>query len=281
MIERQSAPVRHFPDRDRLSIVTAVILLAYALARFVELPSREISATLLGSSIGLELNGQFIILLMVAALISTGSDTLIRSHPRFEHRSLGALSHWILPGSAALVLGLLLNLAPLGPLWWLGLGLSALLLVNVLVAEYTVVDQADPAFQAAAFGLTALTFIIALAIFGWIRFTGTRAALSATSTALVAGLLALRLFVLNRASFQRSLMFAGVIGLVCGEAMWALNYWRVTPIGAGLLLLVVFYVLHGLAQQHLTGQITRRVIVEFAVVGVVGGLIGLSLAWPR
>ena len=84
MIEQPTpSSTRYFPDRDRLSILTAVILLAYALARFIPLPSRELTTTLFGSSIGIELNGPVIILLMVAALISTGSDTLIRSHPQF------------------------------------------------------------------------------------------------------------------------------------------------------------------------------------------------------
>ncbi len=272
---------RHFPDRDRLSVVTAVIVLAYALARIVELPSRALSATLFGSSIGIELNGQVIILLMVAALISTGSDTLIRSHPEFARESMRTFAHWILPGGTALALGLLLNLAPVGPVWWLGLAVSALLLVTVLVAEYTVVDQSDPAYHVAAFGLTALTYIVAMTIFGWTRYVGARAALSATGIALAAGLLALRLFILGGAGLRRSAVFAGVIGLVCGEAMWALNYWRVTPVGAGLLTLVLFYTLHGVANQHLTGQVTRRVVIEYAIVGLIGGIAGLILAAPN
>lgn len=277
----QSASTRYFPDRDRLSVVTAVIVLAYALARFVELPSRQIGATLFGSSIGIQLNGQLMLLLMVAALISTGSETLIGSHPRSENGYSRNALHWILPGATSLALGLLLNLAPIGPVWWLGLAVSAFLLVVVLVAEYTVVAPEDPAFRAASLGLTALTFIVALALFGWIRFTGTRAALSATGTAVLAGLLALRLFLLSGATFRRSLIYSGVVGLVLAQAMWALNYWRVTPTRAGLLLLVVFYVLQGLSQQHLTGQITRRTVIEFAVVGVIGAAIAFSLATSR
>ena len=73
----------HVPDRDRLSVLTAIILLAYALARFVQLPTRTVSATLFGSSIGFNLDGPFILLLLVAGLISTGSDTLMRSHRHF------------------------------------------------------------------------------------------------------------------------------------------------------------------------------------------------------
>lgn len=277
----QTAPARYFPDRDRLSIVTAVIVLAYALARFVDIPAREYKATLFGSTIGVEMNGQLMLLLMVAALISTGSETLIRSHPRSESGYGRNALHWILPGATSLALGLLLNLAPIGPVWWLGLAISACLLVIVLVAEYTVVAPVDPAYRAASLGLTALTFIVALTLFGWIRFTGTRAALSATGAAMLAALLALRLLMLNGAAFGRGLIYSGVVGLVVGQAMWALNYWRVTPTSAGLLLLVLFYVLQGLAQQHLTGQqITRRTIVEFAVVGVIGAVIALSFAKP-
>lgn len=272
---------RSVPDRNRLSVVTAVILLAYALARFVQLPSRELKATLFGSSIGIELNGNVIILLMVAALISTGSDTLIRSHPKLEGGFGRTALHWILPGATALALGLLLNLAPLGPVWWLGLAISALFLVIVLVAEYAVVDPDDPSFTAAAFGLTALGYIVALALFGWMRYTGARAALSATAAAILAALIAVRLFMLGGAPFRPSVLYAGVVGLVIGQAMWAVNYWRTTPVAGGLMLLVLFYVLYGIAWQRLSGQITRRVIIEFAIVGLVGAIIGMGLAAAR
>lgn len=276
-----SNSVRYFPNQDRLSVITAVILLAYTLTRFVDIPTREISATLFGSSIGFELNGQIIILAIVAALISTGSDTLIRSHPKSETTAGGTVPHWILPGASALGLGLLLNLEPLGPVWWIGLGISALFLVLVLVAEYTVVEPNDRAYQAAAFGLTALTYIIALALFSWLRYTSTRAALSGTATAFLAALLSLRLLLLSGLSFLRGSVYASVVGLVVGETMWALNYWRVTPVSAGLLLLVQFYILHGLVQQHLIGGITRRMIIEFAVVGLIGVVIAITLAAPR
>lgn len=272
--------VRYFPNRDRLSVVTAVILLAYTLARFVNIPTREISASLFGSSIGFELNGQIIILTIVAALISTGSDTLIRSHPKSELLSSGTATHWILPGAAALGLGLLLNLMPLG-IWWFGLAISALFLVLVLIAEYIVVEPNDVSYQLAAFGLTALTYIIALALFSWLRFTSTRAALSGTLTFFLALVLSLRLLMLSGVSFLRGSVYASVVGVVVGETMWALNYWRVTPIGAGLLLLVQFYILHGLVQQHLIGGITRRMLIEFAVVGLIGIVIAFTLTTPQ
>ncbi len=275
---QSTASIRHFPDRDRLSVITAVIVLAYALARFVELPAREYSTILFGSKLGLALNSQLLLLLMVAALISTGSESLIRSHPRAASGYSRTVLHWILPGCTALGLGLLLELAPTGPVWWLGLAISAFLLITVLVAEYTVVDPDDPAYYSAAVGLTALTFIVSLALFSWARFIGVRAALSATFAAGLAGLLSLRLFMLNGGTLGRSLVCSGVVGLVVGEAMWALNYWRATPTGAGLLLLVIFYVCHGLLQQHLTGQLNRRTVIEYSLAGLIGGVIAFWLA---
>lgn len=274
-----SSPLgRYFPNRDRLSVITAVILLTYTLARLVNLPTREVGTLLFGSSLGIELNGQLIVLILVAALISTGADMLIRSHPQLA--SNNTLPHWILPGAAALGLGLLLDLMPLG-IWWFGLSAGAILLVLVLIAEYIVVAPDDVSYQLAAFGLTALTYIIALALFSWLRYTGTRAALSATATVGLATLLSLRLLLLSGVSGWRSFIYGAVVGMVVGETMWALNYWRVTPIGAGLLLLVQFYILHGLVQQHLLGQITRRLIIEFSVVGFVGAIMALLFAAPK
>jgi len=270
---------RHLPDRDRLSVLTAIILLAYALARFVELPRQTVSASLFGSSIGFDLDGPFVLLLLVAALISTGSDSLMRSHPALRGASpLRAVLHWILPGCAALGLGLLLNRLPPGVGWWLGLAASAVGLILVLVAEYTVIAPDDAGFYWAALGLTTLAYAIALIFFGLLRASSGRAAITATSAALVSALIALRLLVLAGATPRESLPLAGAIGLCLGECTWALNYWPAGALGTGLLLLVLFYTCTGLAQQHLVGNLTRRVLVEFGVVALVGLAAALRFA---
>ena len=53
------------PAYDRLSVVTAVIVLGYALTRVVEIPSRIVETTLFGSPIGITLDGQSLLLLLV------------------------------------------------------------------------------------------------------------------------------------------------------------------------------------------------------------------------
>ena len=261
-------PSRPIPSRDQLSVVTAVIVLAYALARFLNLPARLLATTLFGSALGFELSGAFLMLVFAAALIGAGSEMLIRSHPHFAGRpARRTLIHWILPGATALVLGAALNHAPNDPQWWMGLGFSVVALVAVLIAEYLVVDPADPRRDAAALALTTLAYLLALVLFILLRHLGARAAISATIGGALAAVLALRLFALKFAPLWRAALYAAFVGLICAEAIWAINYWNISANGAALLTLLPFYTSVGLVEQHLLGRLSRRVWIEFGVVG--------------
>ena len=72
-------------------------------------------------------------------------------------------------------------------------------------------------------------------------------------------------------AWRRGLL-AGIVALVMGQSTWALNYWRLSPLAAGLWLLLIFYLFTGLAQQQLVGRLTRRALFEFGGV-VVGGVV--------
>ncbi|MCC7360850.1 MAG: hypothetical protein IT317_15315 [Anaerolineales bacterium] len=264
---------RFLPSRDRLSVLTAMIVLAYALARFLDLPARTLTTTLFGSPLGLDLDGPLLMLVLVAALISAGADTLIRSHPTLAGQiGRRTFIHWILPGATAIVLGAALNQLPDGPLWWLGLVVVAVALIAVLVAEYTAVDRNDAGWDLAALGLTALAYAVALVLFALLRSLSVRALVSATVSGMVAAALAWRLLALKVAPSAAAALHAAVVGLVVAEAIWAINYWRVSPGSAGLLAMIPFYLAIGLAQQHLVGRLTARLWIEYVVVG------GLALA---
>jgi len=271
---------RHFPSRDRLSVLTAVILLAYAFARFLDLPRRLVSVTLFGSGVSFELSGSTLLLLLVAALISTGSDTLIRSHPYFkEHPTRRRVPHWILPGATALVLGSALNHVPSGPGWWLGLGFSALALLAVLVAEYIVVDPEAAAWDAAALVLSALAYLLALILFALLRSLNAPTIISAGVGGLLAAGVAGRLFALKGAPLRHAALYAGLVGLISAEVIGAINYWRITSLGAALVVIVPFYFSLGIAQQHLVGRLTRRVWIEYGVISLLGLTIALLYAF--
>ena len=103
---------RHLPDAEKLSILAALILLAYALARFISIPVNEIEIQLPGVLISFQLNVRTVVALLVAGITAAGSDWLLRQHPRIEgHRTI---EHWILPGVTAWVIGLPIFQLPFG-----------------------------------------------------------------------------------------------------------------------------------------------------------------------
>ncbi|MBC8448478.1 MAG: hypothetical protein H8D78_12090, partial [Chloroflexi bacterium] len=59
-------------------------------------------------------------------------------------------------------------------------------------------------------------------------------------------------------------------GLVMGEIVWALSYSQVNSLTAGILLLLIFYLITGLARQGLLKLLSRRILIEFAVVALIG-----------
>lgn len=270
-----------FPSLNRLSVLTAVIFLGYSLARLIELPTRRIQANLFGSSIGIELQGQTLLVFLVGLLISSGAESLMRSHPYFKQHPVGwqTVLRWILPGLAAVGLGLLLNVLPIGPGWWLGLASSALLLISVLVAEYSNIDPKHANQRWARLWLQMLGYLVCLTLFGWLSYTGARSALTATGATLVATLISVRLAQLEQLGFASTIINATVVGLVVGQCLWALNYWYITAVGAALILVIVFYIVHSLLLLAQQQKLNRRTLIEFSIVGVLACITALQFAF--
>jgi hypothetical protein len=51
---------------------------------------------------------------------------------------------------------------------------------------------------------------------------------------------------------------------------WALNHLSLGAVAGGTFLLLLFYVVSGLAKQYLSAQLSRPVIAEFVAVSIVG-----------
>jgi hypothetical protein len=131
------------PDRERLSALGALVLLAITLVRVVVLPTLPFEFSAAGLLIRVELNRAVVLIGLAAAVTVTGADWLAQSHPR-PPRGRARFEHVIIPGLATLATGgLLANIEP-GPTLWAGLLLAASLLIAVLVAEFIVIDLEDP-----------------------------------------------------------------------------------------------------------------------------------------
>ena len=254
---------RYLPDPHRLSILAATILLAYALANFVQLPGRELALQLPGLYLSVQINIKTFVALLVAALTATGADWLLRDHPALEKRS--TLEHSLLPALTAWVIGIPLFQMPLGPLWWVGFGVGGTLLILVLLAEYISVDPQDVRQPPAAAGLTALSFVLYLTLAVSLRFAGIRLFLIVPALTLALWLVSLRVLHL-RLHGRWAPIHTGVVALLIGQMAAALYYWPLSPVSFGLVLLGPAYSLTSLIAGLEEGRSFRQAFVEPLVV---------------
>lgn len=206
--------------------------------------------------------------ILATGLTATGMDWLLRSHPSLGEKR--TIEHWVLPTLATFIIGIPLTILPPGNTWWIGFGISALLLALVFLAEYIVVEPSAPYYAIATAGLTALSFAIYLILTTALRFGGARLFLLAPALFITAGLVSLRTLHL-RTGQKWEFNWALGIALVCTQIGAGLHYWPVSPIQFGLAVLGALYALSALAGNLLEGIPLRRAMVE--------PLIALGISW--
>jgi intracellular septation protein A len=135
-----------------------------------------------------------------------------------------------------------------------------------VAAEFAALSPRHPAATRARLGLNILAYLLALVFFYLIYRTRARSLVTATEVTLVAFLIALDLLGVAETRAARVILYSAVVGLVVGEATWALNYWRLDNWTASLLLLLFFYLATGIAQQYLLDRLKPAVLLEFGLV---------------
>ena len=274
--------------RDRASVLVWVALMGLVAQRVLALPSREITATVLGSPITLSITTNTILGALLAALVASGTESVVRAHPSTRAGGMPAVgqpslvlmsgNHWVfwaLPVALVVVALFLLPVTPSQSYWLLGLMLTGAALGLSMAGIYYTIDPFARGYRRARLGMNALTYAVALVLFLVVYRSRARSIVSATEVMLVSGLLALELL---RGSGRPMLMitlYAGITALVLGQVTWALNYWRLASLTGGLVLLVVFYDVVGLAQNAVQGRIGRRVLIEYGLIT----LAAMALIW--
>lgn len=263
---------------NRLSVAVGLVLLSLIVFLMIDLPSRTFTFWPLGSPLTVQLSEQWLRAMLAAALAIAGAHSVVGAHPaaRRGQRRAG-FTAWIAPGLIGFLASFLLPLAPSLPYWLGGLGLTILLLGSVILLEYYIVGRNA---AVARLALSLLTYGVTLAAFGLIYHSRARSLVTATATAAVSSLMAVSLLRDPDRPLRRTALYAGLAGVVMGESTWALNYWRIHALAGGVLLLLFFYVVVGVAQQYLQGSLTRRVLVEFLVVAAVGVWLLLRFGSP-
>jgi hypothetical protein len=257
-------------DRDRLSVLMAVILLGSALFRFIELPEQVWELEPLGSPLEVHVTGTWLLITLMIGLACTGTNLILHGHPHVEQNPGRPIYvSWILPGVMAGLSAHLLTRISTWPLWIGGLTLAGVSISLVISAEYRAVSPDTPGYPLARLALNVLAYLLTFILFTLIYYTRTRSLVTATLTLFTATLLALDLLSVAEVKFRRVLLFAGIVGLTIGQSTWALNYWQVSAWTGGLLLLLIFYISVNIAHQHILERLNVSILVEFAVVAVI------------
>ena len=260
---------------ERISQVVSLTLLGLVAYFLIELPNRAIELTFLGTPLTLEISQRWLMALLLGGLAATGTGSIVRAHPQANRWPSGyMLAFMLLPGLLIILITLLLPLFTINLVWWVvGIAASGLLLWLTVLAEFHTVDPRDRWYELAHLWLNLVGFAVAFGFFILIYQTRARSIVTATAMAAAGGLLAASLLRAGPAQIGRTWLYALVAANVMGQSTWALNYWRVAPLTAGFSLVLVFYLLVGLAQQQQLGRLTRRALVEFATVATIGLLV--------
>ena len=259
---------RYLPDTNRVGVLLATVLLAYALTSLIQTPEFTIELQLPGFYVAYPLSLNTLMVVMASGLAATGMDWLLHTHPSLSKTR--TIEHWLLPTLATFIIGVPLSILPPGRIWWLGFGMGGLLLTFIFMAEYVVVDPSAPNYAIATAGLTALSFAVFLILATALRYGGARLFLIVPALFIASGLVGLRTMHL-RSGQKWDINWAFGIALVCTQLAAGLHYWPVSPIQFSLLLLGPLYALSTLANNLKEGVPQRRAMVE--------PLIALGLAW--
>lgn len=266
---------RYLPDPTRVSILTALVLLAFALTRLVSAPPFELTIPLAGVYVSLVFNLNSLIVVLAAGLTAAGMDWLLRTHPSLQKGE--TREHWLLPTLTVLVIGVVLYTLPQTVIWWLGFGLGAAILLLVFFAEFVAVDPIDSRYPFATAVLTVMAFVIFLILAVALKASSVRLFMVAPALFLGGGLVALRTLHL-RLNERWEVTWAIGIGLVTVQLGAALYYMPLTPVRFGLGLLGPVYALTSLAVSLAQGNPPRQAILEPAVMLIL--LCGLMI-WFR
>ncbi|MEX1246947.1 MAG: hypothetical protein WEA61_00570 [Anaerolineales bacterium] len=240
---------RHLPDGERLSAVMAVILLAYAVSRFVQLPGQTLGLELGGIYLPIEISINTMIAIVVAGLTATGTDWLLQADTGAAGRS--RYRHWFLPAMTAWVISLLLANLPFNAQWWLGFGLCALFLLAVILAEYASSSTENHYYSLATQALTVLTLCLFLILAITVHAVALRLYLALPAIGLGVFTAASRLQLLRLGQRWQPLQAIGIT-FACAQIAAALHYLPVSVLGYGLGLLGLLYAL-----DHYTGAFTN------------------------
>ncbi len=229
---------KNLPNPDRLSILIAVILLAFVLAKFTEISVQSYNLDIAGIHIPLEINIKTLVALIVTGMTAAGSDWLIRNHPNRKNKS--TITHWLLPAFTTWVIHVALSTLSISTAWWITFGFGGFLILLVLLGEYILMDPEDIRYPLAEVGLNALAYSLFLVLTVSLKSIDLRLVFILPALTLAAGVVSMR--ILNIALKKEWPIPEALISvIIISQFTTVFQYMPINIITFGLLLLGLIY----------------------------------------
>jgi len=264
-------------DRQKLSTLTALVLITFSLVRMVDLPELYLGFSLFNLLVEFSINARFIMLVLAALLTTAGADWLIRDHPLLRDKPKAPmLQHWIIPCLAAFAGGYIVTGLPTSAVTLIGMGLIALILILILATEFIAVDNKDSYYPQARFGLRALAYFLLWSAFFALRSSDLRTLFNFPLLILLVMAVAWRLLLLAfpaRNPWRYSLLIA----VALAQINLPLQYWPIPPLKASVILIIMAYIFIESMESFLQQQLTRAKILELGLLAALSLLLVVIL----
>jgi len=255
-----------FPNSDRLSVVMAMIMLAFGLTRVIPISSDTMSFQFLGVKFDVLINIRTVMAVLTGFLAALGSDWIIKEHPAnvsARGKWYISIQNWIVPVFTSFVISITLNQMFAGLSWWIIFGLGSVLLLLIFIAQYAINNISDANNPFASVGLTAITFALFLILAIALRSSGLRLYVILIATIIAAGFVCLRTFYI-RLNGEWSYLWSLLVILVVGQITVGLYYLPLSPLQFGLFTTGTLYVLISFAvgikeERKLAGILTEPI----------------------
>lgn len=266
--------VQHLPNRDRLSVLVAIILLALALAKFIDIPSQVFTYQIPGLFLRFELSLKTSVTVLVTAMAASGAAWLLSQHPKRSKNTL--LPHLLLPAFTTWVAEVALDRISLSAAWWVAFGISGLMIMLVMMAEYISLDPQDIRSQLVEPGLIALTYALFFVFAVSLKILDLRLYLILPGMILAAGMVSLRILNLHL-KMDWPIAFGLVPVVVVAQFATAFHYLPMTPMAFGLILLGLLYAVIIFLSGYHEGQALGKITLQ-ACIGLIASLVLVLLA---
>jgi hypothetical protein len=262
----------HLPEMNRLSILSAMIMLAYALTPLITFPEQILSLNLFGIVFSYRYTFTTVVSILVAALAAIGTIYLLQTHPHFQNTRLW--QHSILPALSAWAIGVPLSAIQVSLEWWGVFFIGGALLILVFVSEFIIVDPDDSRFPPATVAITVISFTLFFILSIGARTGMLRLYLLLPALVIPIYLISLRTLHLrhgNRWHFTWSV----AISLFIGGIVLGLHYLPLSPVSFGFILLGVGYSITSLVSNITMDYPGRLFWVEPSLTGLL--FLGLAI----